>query len=127
LKGDGKLPYKDLSHMGLRAPGNSDWVAEAACRDIGDERYAVFFPNDEKPEHISRAMAYCATCCVRLECLDYAINNRIDHGIWGGTTAQERRRILRNRAVTRTQLAVTALTDTEMITGQEDIGQEAAS
>ena len=30
-------------------------------------------------------------------CLEYALANRIDHGVWGGTSERERRRILRRR------------------------------
>ena len=31
------------------------------------------------------------------QCLEYALRNRIDHGVWGGTSERERRRILRRR------------------------------
>ena len=30
-------------------------------------------------------------------CLEYALVNRIDHGVWGGTSERERRRILKRR------------------------------
>ena len=33
----------------------------------------------------------CAGCLVRQPCLDYAIANRISHGVWGGLTGRERR------------------------------------
>jgi WhiB family redox-sensing transcriptional regulator len=36
-------------------------------------------------------------CTVRLECLEYALANRIEHGVWGGASERERRRILRRR------------------------------
>jgi len=35
-------------------------------------------------------------------CLEYALENRIDHGVWGGCSERERRRILKRR-----RLAVT--------------------
>lgn len=41
-----------------------------------------------------RAKAICATCPVRSECFDYALRNN-EHGIWGGTTEQEREQIRR--------------------------------
>jgi WhiB family redox-sensing transcriptional regulator len=37
-------------------------------------------------------------CPVKVPCLEYALENRIDHGVWGGTSERERRRILRARA-----------------------------
>ena len=35
----------------------------------------------------------CAECPVKAPCLEYAIENRIDHGVWGGCSERERRRI----------------------------------
>jgi WhiB family redox-sensing transcriptional regulator len=34
---------------------------------------------------------------VKSPCLEYAIENRIDHGVWGGASERERRRIMRQR------------------------------
>jgi len=34
---------------------------------------------------------------VKTECLEYALSYRIDHGVWGGASERERRRILRAR------------------------------
>ena len=56
------------------------------------------------PEHAGRgadprvkmAKAICASCPVRLPCLDYALS-RGERGIWGGTTEDERR-LLRKTA-----------------------------
>lgn len=72
-------------------PGQG-WRAEAACRDYDPE---IFFPEDENPA--AKAKAICATCPVRMECLDWAIRNREPEGIWGGMTAAERRRVRRQR------------------------------
>ena len=36
---------------------------------------------------------------VKPECLEYALTYRIDHGVWGGASERERRRILRRRRV----------------------------
>jgi len=32
-------------------------------------------------------------------CLQYALDERVDHGVWGGTSERERRRMLRRRRV----------------------------
>lgn len=75
------------------------WQWRAACR--GDDT-ALFFPPGEfepKEERVARerkAKAICATCPVRIECLEYAIRIRETHGIWGGLTETERR-VLANK------------------------------
>jgi WhiB family redox-sensing transcriptional regulator len=62
------------------------WRELAACRgtDLG-----VFFPG--RGESAEAARRVCAGCPVRQPCLDYAITNRITHGVWGGLTERERR------------------------------------
>jgi WhiB family transcriptional regulator, redox-sensing transcriptional regulator len=62
------------------------WRELAACRGTDLE---VFFP--ERGESAEPARRICAACPVRQACLDYAITNRIVHGIWGGLTERERR------------------------------------
>ncbi|MGH9290867.1 MAG: WhiB family transcriptional regulator, partial [Acidimicrobiales bacterium] len=36
-------------------------------------------------------------CPVKEQCLEHALANRIDHGVWGGCSERERRRILKRR------------------------------
>ena len=62
------------------------WRELAACRGADLE---VFFPG--RGESAGPARQVCAACPVRQPCLDYAITNRITHGIWGGLTERERR------------------------------------
>ena len=63
----------------------------------------VFFPpstferKDEKQDRERRAKAICATCAVKQPCLDYALRIREPHGIWGGLSESERKRILEKR------------------------------
>lgn len=42
---------------------------------------------------IMDAQKVCQRCPVRERCLDYAINNNITHGIWGGLTTRARREL----------------------------------
>ena len=59
----------------------------------------------------TRPASICAQCSVQPECLEYALTYRIDHGVWGGASERERRRILRRRRVdgARSPSAPTAL------------------
>ncbi|HET6504450.1 MAG TPA: WhiB family transcriptional regulator [Amycolatopsis sp.] len=69
----------------------SDWPSRAACRDEDPE---LFFPVSEMgpgARQAAQAKAVCARCPVRAECLEYALDNGLDHGIFGGLTERERR------------------------------------
>lgn len=55
----------------------------------------LFFPSDGVGVEIARRV--CVDCPVKSECLEYAMVNHIDHGVWGGTSERERRRIARQR------------------------------
>jgi WhiB family redox-sensing transcriptional regulator len=57
----------------------------------------VFFPDEDDHDELARAKAVCAGCPVQPRCLQHALDYREHHGIWGGTTEAERRRILRQR------------------------------
>ena len=59
----------------------------AACRGMNlDETFFSF-----KPEGIALAKKTCSGCPVKAECLEYAMENRIDFGVFGGLTDKERR------------------------------------
>lgn len=68
------------------------WMLDGSCRD---SRPGTFFPSDGLG--VEAAQRICAQCQVRLECLEYALTHRIEHGVWGGASERERRRILRAR------------------------------
>jgi WhiB family redox-sensing transcriptional regulator len=65
----------------------------------------MFFPpahferKDEKLDRERRAKAICGTCCVRKDCLEYALRIREPHGIWGGLNELERRAMLARDSV----------------------------
>jgi len=68
------------------------WMADASCRGTDA---AAFFPSDGSG--VEAVQRVCAHCPVRLDCLEYALTNRLDYGVWGGTSERERQRILRLR------------------------------
>ncbi len=68
------------------------WRDSAACIDPDP---SIFFleKGDNQTGKMRRARAICASCSVRVECLDYAVQFRLMYGVWGGLTYNQRRRI----------------------------------
>jgi WhiB family redox-sensing transcriptional regulator len=75
---------------------DSEWMTRGKCRELDP---ALFFPSDGVGVQV--AQRTCAECPVKAECLEYALDHRIDHGVWGGASERERRRLLRKRRVGR--------------------------
>lgn len=71
---------------------DAEWMEQGNCRSVAPE---VFFPSDGVG--VDQARRICVGCPVATECLDYALAHHIDHGVWGGTSERERRRIARSR------------------------------
>lgn len=55
-----------------------------------------FFP--EKGGSAREAKQVCLACPVRVQCLEWALDNAEHFGVWGGLTEKERLRIRRRRA-----------------------------
>lgn len=74
---------------------NSDWRAQAACRDKDPE---LFFPvgsTGAAVKQIDVAKAICRVCPVSDQCLKWALETNQDSGIWGGLSEDERRALKR--------------------------------
>jgi WhiB family redox-sensing transcriptional regulator len=70
-----------------------DWSRRAACLDEDPE---LFFPISlEGPSRsqVERAKKVCGTCPVREPCLEYALDTKQAHGVWGGTDSLQRREL----------------------------------
>lgn len=80
------------------------WVSEALCAQTDPE---AFFP--ERGSNPEPARRVCAQCPVRPQCRDYALTTGEEHGIWGGLSTNQRRR-LRSQAY-RTGTPVTELAE----------------
>ena len=70
-----------------------EWQERALCAQTDPE---AFFP--EKVGSTREAKRVCMSCEVRVQCLDYALENDERFGIWGGLSERERRRV-KKRAV----------------------------
>ncbi|MFC0446824.1 WhiB family transcriptional regulator [Rhodococcus jostii] len=74
----------DLDH-----PVELDWITRARCREGDPDRLFVQGAAQRK------AAALCRHCPVLTECGAYALDNRVEFGIWGGMTERQRRALLR--------------------------------
>ena len=79
------------------SPMNLSWRQQARCRGVDPE---VFYPVSDDDEDAEEAKSICALCPVREACLEFALTTREKHGVWGGLTERERRRVLRRRRKT---------------------------
>ena len=79
------------SQRAAREAERRDWWRSAACQEADPELFFPVAPHGPGAGEIARAKAVCAGCQVRRECLQYALATRQLHGVWGGTTEDERR------------------------------------
>jgi WhiB family redox-sensing transcriptional regulator len=84
-----------------------DWRDDAACRDADPD---LFFPDGgigSTRDQVKTAKLICRGCPVSTTCLSWALSSSQEHGIWGGLTEDERRRLhRRSRAWTAGRWAV---------------------
>jgi WhiB family redox-sensing transcriptional regulator len=68
------------------------WRDQAACRDVVTAEYDPFFA--DTAEFQAEALAICATCPARDDCLTFAVRTGQQYGIWGGQPQQIIRRLI---------------------------------
>jgi len=71
---------------------------KAACLGLDPN---LFFP--ERGASVDAAKRVCMSCPVRAECLEFALVEVVKHGIFGGTSEHERRRLRRERGISETR------------------------
>lgn len=69
----------------------TEWMDQALCRKQDPELY---FGLAVKQEGIK---IHCRPCPVLRECLEYALDNNIKSGVWGGLTSYERNKLIKGR------------------------------
>jgi WhiB family redox-sensing transcriptional regulator len=76
---------------------HADWRGRGACLSADPE---LFFPlSSAGPSllQLHQAKTVCAGCQVRAECLEFALATRQVHGVWGGTSEDERQQLMAGR------------------------------
>jgi WhiB family redox-sensing transcriptional regulator len=71
---------------------DADWMRDGNCRNYPP---STFFPSDGLGVEAARRI--CEDCPVKAACLEYALASHIEHGVWGGCSERERRRIRKRR------------------------------
>jgi WhiB family redox-sensing transcriptional regulator len=70
---------------------NLQWTSRAACKGLPTE---VFFPDHYRYD---TARAVCSGCQVKGECLAFALEMRINKGMFGGLSPRQRTAVRRQR------------------------------
>ncbi|WP_435834837.1 WhiB family transcriptional regulator [Streptomyces antibioticus] len=73
------------------AQADTHWSERAACLSTDPDELFV------RGAAQNSSKTVCADCDVRTECLAQALDQRIEHGVWGGMTERQRRALLRRR------------------------------
>ena len=68
------------------------WRDLAACLDVVSADYDPFFADSAQLQ--AEAIAICATCPVRDDCLTFAVRTGQQYGIWGGQPERIVRRLI---------------------------------
>ena len=75
---------------------NVEWMEEAYCRK-NNVPVDLFFPSRGGNGASEAEKTVCSQCSVTEECLNYALNNHLSIGVYGGTSGRTRRRLQRER------------------------------
>lgn len=77
----------------LRHPDDGEWRDDASCKKMGNTLFFQTPHNNSKKTIavIREVKTICRSCPVQQKCLDFAVNNEIKDGIWGGMTPSERK------------------------------------
>lgn len=71
-----------------------EWMKDAKCSGMGTD---AFFSDTGETKKCRQACEFCQDCLVKDECLEFALTNRIQFGVWGGMAWSKRERILIKR------------------------------
>lgn len=79
------------------AASQGDWRSRAACLSADPDLFFPISSSGPARDQVAKAKSICAGCQVRRECLGYALATHQIHGVWGGTSEEERQ-LLRSQA-----------------------------
>lgn len=77
--------------------GAANWRSAGACLSADPDLFFPISSHGPGERQIAKAKTICAGCQVRQECLEFALSHDQMHGIWGGTTPEDRQRERRRK------------------------------
>lgn len=86
-------PYMQLLNDHRLYDSDMTWMEHAKCKGRTD---ITFFPEPGESHLMVNAKKFCNDCPVRERCLRWAVTNQIPYGVWGGQSANERKKLLPN-------------------------------
>lgn len=81
---------------------SAQWAEEwQGARCLGDTE-TFFLPDGKmsrmaKAKQIYKARQVCKECPIKQKCLKYALDHNITDGVWGGTSEEDRQKLLQFR------------------------------
>ena len=76
-----------------KAVHDAEWLDAGACRSEDPGAFLPITSSGPSAQQIAAAKAGCASCGVQSQCLHYALESHQSHGVWGGTSEEERQRM----------------------------------
>jgi WhiB family redox-sensing transcriptional regulator len=74
-----------------------NWRSRGACLSADPDLFFPISATGSSADQVAAAKAICAGCQVLSDCLSFALAQLDMHGIWGGTTDDERKRLRQAR------------------------------
>lgn len=72
---------------------------DGACVGRNTDMWFPDTPNSVRTPAAQRALAWCKSCPVQTDCLQFALDDPALLGIWGGTTPEQRRGLRRTPTI----------------------------
>jgi WhiB family redox-sensing transcriptional regulator len=82
---------------GVPVDADQSWALRGLCAS-GEYDPELFFPAPTATAQTATAVAVCARCPVRCECLEWALATNQQYGVWGGLSEEKRRALKAKRA-----------------------------
>ncbi len=86
------ITTNDTARPTLRGIADHSWNSRGLCYGMDPaDADELFFHAPRAHEAAAEAKSICGRCPVKKDCFNYALDNDIRHGMWGGLTEIERR------------------------------------